>query len=443
PPPPPPRKETSSKRGRIVGFWSDKYVGVAMGGGIAAYKTLELLRLLREEGARMVAIATASALHFVTPLTIQALSGHVVQSDLFAPNEADGMDHIRLAQELSLLIVAPATADILARMAGGHGNDLLTTLLLARRGPVLLAPAMNTAMWSHPATQRNVSQLQADGIAFVGPEYGPLACGDQGQGRMAEPAQILEFGRRLLSPKSWRGRHLLLTAGPTQEDLDPVRYLSNRSSGRMGWAICNAALRAGAEVTLIHGPVAMPLPWGAEGIAVQTAQQMHDAVLQCWEERAGDPSRLSAAILTAAVADFRPTTRYMTKIKKDPTNHAPTRLTLTENPDILATLAVRAQQMRQSGKTPPLVVGFAAETGDATHSEESLRTLSREKLARKGCDLLVANDILAPGCGFGTPTNRVTLLHRSGHEEAWPLLDKEEVGERLLNHLVALLPRNA
>ncbi|MEO5363558.1 MAG: bifunctional phosphopantothenoylcysteine decarboxylase/phosphopantothenate--cysteine ligase CoaBC, partial [Magnetococcus sp. DMHC-8] len=315
-----------------MGFWSDKYVAVAIGGGIAAYKTLELLRLLREEGARVVVIATAAALHFVTPLTLQALSGHVVRSELFTPSEADGMDHVRLAREVDLLIVAPATADLLARMAGGHGDDLLTTLLLARTGPVLLAPAMNAAMWAHPATQRNVAQLHADGVALVGPVYGPLACGEQGQGRMAEAVQVVEAGRRLLSPKPWRGRHLLITAGPTREELDPVRYLSNHSSGRMGWAICHAALRAGASVTLIHGPVALPVPDGAQAVAVQSAREMYEATLQAWEAAIGQAGGLAAAILTAAVADFRPVTRQATKIKKGAVSQAPVQLTLTPNP---------------------------------------------------------------------------------------------------------------
>ena len=422
-----------------MGFWSDKYVAVAIGGGIAAYKTLELLRLLRDEGARVVVLATAAALQFVTPLTLQALSGQAVRSELFTPSEADGMDHIRLAREVDWLVVAPATADILARMAGGHGDDLLTTVLLARQGPVMLAPAMNPAMWAHPATQRNVAQLQADGLAFVGPEYGPVACGDQGQGRMAEPAHILEWGRRQLSPKPWLGRHILITAGPTQEDLDPVRYLSNRSSGRMGWAVCQAALRAGAEVTLIHGPVALPVPRGANAIAVQSAQQMYDAAHQVWEQQASHNTPLSAAILTAAVADFRPATRQTTKIKKEGTTSAVVApLTLTQNPDILASLVKRAGERRQNGQPCPLVVGFAAETAATADADTTVLALAREKLWRKQCDLLVVNNVLAPGCGFGSLTNQVTLLHRSGHQEAWPLLSKEEVGERLLHHLATL-----
>ncbi|MBF0585004.1 MAG: bifunctional phosphopantothenoylcysteine decarboxylase/phosphopantothenate--cysteine ligase CoaBC [Magnetococcales bacterium] len=422
-----------------MGFWSGKYVAVAIGGGIAAYKSLELLRLLREEGARVVVIATAAALHFVTTLTLQALSGHVVRSDLFTPSETDGMDHIRLAQEVDLLVIAPATADLLARMAGGHGDDLLTTLLLARTGPVLLAPAMNVAMWNHPATQRNVVQLQADGITLVGPEHGLLACGDQGQGRMTEPAHILEAGRRLLAPKPWKGRTVLITAGPTQENWDPVRYLSNRSSGRMGWAVAQAALRAGAEVTLVHGPVAMPPPQGAEAIAVVSAQQMYEATLSCWES-ASATRPFAAAILTAAVADFRPAVQQPGKIKKSSTEPGQqSQLALSQNPDILATLAERANHMAQAGQTPPVVVGFAAETDATLDSTGSVSPLVRQKLARKGCDLLVVNNVLAPGCGFGSSTNQVTLLHRSGDTVAWPLLDKDEVGERLLDYLVHLL----
>ena len=417
-----------------MNFWSEKYVAVAIGGGIAAYKTLELLRLLRESGARVVVVATAAALRFVTPLTLQALSGNTVLSDLFTPNDADGMDHIRVAQDADLLIIAPATADIMARMAGGHGGDLLTTLLLARKKPVLLAPSMNGAMWEHPATQRNVNQLRADGITFTGPEFGPLACGDNGQGRMAQAAQIFEMGRRILSAKPLQGRRILITAGPTQEELDPVRYISNHSSGKMGWAVCNAALRAGAKVTLIHGPVALPIPWGADSVAVQSAQQMYDATLHAWDHACNlEQAPFDCAILTAAVADFRPTDRQLQKIKKNSTE---TRLSLTTNPDILATLSLRAKAAQSPAKQQPVVVGFAAET-DPTLCKGA--TGAREKLARKGCDLMVVNNVLAPDCGFGSETNRVTLLYRSGHEESWPLLHKKEVGEKLLTCIANLL----
>lgn len=428
-----------------MSFWLEKYVVVAIGGSIAAYKTLELLRLLRDLGARVVVVATSSALRFVTPLTLQALSGHEVLSDLFTPSDPDGMDHIRMAQRADLLIVAPATADIMARMAGGHGDSLLTAMVLARQGPILLAPAMNGAMWAHPATQRNLSQMKQDGISFCGPEFGPLVCGDSGQGRMADVSHILEMGRRLLFHKRLHGKRLLVTAGPTREMLDPVRYLSNRSSGKMGWAVCNAALRAGAHVTLIHGPVASPLPWGVEAVAVCSAQQMYDATLRQWD---GASPPFDGAILTAAVADFRPERRSDEKIKK---NRGEYTLSLCLNPDILAALSHRAKEARERGVAWPVIVGFAAETharkaadetdapddaGADEHKEyimtNDIVARAREKLVRKGCDLLVVNDILAPQCGFGSDTNQVTLLHRSGQEEPWPLLSKEEVGERLL-----------
>ncbi|MBF0096670.1 MAG: bifunctional phosphopantothenoylcysteine decarboxylase/phosphopantothenate--cysteine ligase CoaBC [Magnetococcales bacterium] len=413
-----------------MGFWSDKTVIVALGGGIAAYKTLELIRLLREQGAKIHPVASPSALEFVTPLTVQALAGHPVYQDLFSPQAADGMDHIRLAQEADLLIIAPATANRLAKLANGMADDLLSALALARRKPILLAPAMNSAMWQHPATQRNVSQLQADGVALVGPESGALACGEQGVGRMAEAARILEAGRRLLSPKPLLGRRLLLTAGPTREALDPVRYVSNHSSGRMGWAIALAALRAGAEVTLIHGPVQMEPPWGAEAIAVQSAQQMYEATMAQWDQWCNGGHILSAAILTAAVADYRPVHCHAHKIKKETKEDLS--LALTQNPDILAALGERCRALAAKECLRPLLVGFAAETGDGSEAEARLLALAQEKQRRKGCDLLLLNNVLSPGCGFGSATNQVTVLHRTGHHEAWPLLDKEEIGARLM-----------
>ncbi|MBF0183962.1 MAG: bifunctional phosphopantothenoylcysteine decarboxylase/phosphopantothenate--cysteine ligase CoaBC [Magnetococcales bacterium] len=418
-----------------MGFWGNKSVVVALGGGIAAYKTLELIRLLREQGAMIHPVATTSALQFVTPLTLQALAGHPVYQDLFSPLAADAMDHIRLAQQADLLIIAPATANRLAKMATGMADDLLSAMVLARRKPILLAPAMNMAMWQHPATQRNVLQLQADGLHLVGPESGALACGDHGVGRMAEATQIVEAARRLLSPQTWLGERLLITAGPTREDLDPVRYLSNRSSGRMGWAIATAALRAGAAVTLIHGPVAMAPPWGAEAVAVESAQEMYEAALHHWDQwtRSGEP--LSAAILTAAVADYRPASRKTSKIKKEANSGL--QLNLAQNPDILAALSARAADLAQNNRRRPLVVGFAAETGAGVAAEETLLATAKEKLLRKGCDLLLLNDVLATGCGFGSPTNQVTLLHRSGQHEVWPLLDKEEIGERLMQRLLS------
>ncbi|MBF0191445.1 MAG: bifunctional phosphopantothenoylcysteine decarboxylase/phosphopantothenate--cysteine ligase CoaBC [Magnetococcales bacterium] len=405
-----------------MNFWHGKQIVIGLGGGIAAYKTLEVIRRLREAGATVTPVPTQAALRFVTGLTLQALSGEPIREDLFSPLAPDGMDHIRLAQAADLVIVAPATADLLARMATGQADDLLSALLLARRGPVLVAPAMNPAMWEHPATQRNVATLRQDGIGFVGPESGAMACGDQGSGRMAEPATLLEAARRALTPKILAGRRVVITAGPTREELDPVRFLSNHSSGKMGWAVALAALRAGARVDLVHGPVALPVPWGAVAHAVGSACEMLDATLDVWLSAPGNP-RCDAAILTAAVADYRPEKRLNDKIKKE---HAfsELRLELTQNPDILAMLSAWTGMRSRDGHQR-VIVGFAAETGNAL-------TRGKAKRIRKGCDLLAINDVSAPGCGFGTDTNAVTLIGRDGREEAWPLLPKEQVAEKLI-----------
>ncbi|MBF0214419.1 MAG: bifunctional phosphopantothenoylcysteine decarboxylase/phosphopantothenate--cysteine ligase CoaBC [Magnetococcales bacterium] len=402
---------------------------MGLGGGIAAYKTLELIRRLREAGASIIPVATEAALQFVTGVTLQALSGTPLRNALFAPLEADGMDHIRLAREADLVIVAPATADLLARMAQGQADDLLTALLLARRGPVLVAPAMNPAMWEHPATRRNVTTLQEDGIHFIGPEPGAMACGESGTGRMAEPATIQESARRILTPKILAGRRLLITAGPTREELDPVRFISNHSSGKMGWELTLAALRAGAQVELIHGPVTLPPPMGALLHPVTSACQMLDATLNAWLGTANGP-RCDAAILTAAVADYRPEQRQHDKIKKTDATSAP-HLTLTQNPDILAMLSAWSGVRPRDGR-PRVIVGFAAETGDAL-------ARGHAKRIRKGCDLLAINDVTAPGCGFGTDTNGVTLIGRDGREEVWPLQSKERVAERLIAAVAELV----
>lgn len=403
-----------------MGLWSGKRLVIGISGGIAAYKTLELLRLLRQEGAELTTVMTRAATRFITPLSVQALSGGLVHRELFSLTQEREMGHIRLARDADLVLVAPATADLMARMATGQADDLLAALLLARRGPVLLAPAMNTAMWEHPATRRNVAQLRQDGIALVGPGRGALACGEEGEGRMAEPGEILEAALRLLTPRPLAGRRVLISAGPTREELDPVRYLSNHSSGRMGWALANAALRAGAEVVLVHGPVALPPPLGATCVAVTSAQEMHAACREAWPT-------CDAAILSAAVADYRPVARQESKIKKERVGETPV-LELVANPDILAGLAAQVA----SPERHRVVVGFAAETGGDLEQ-------ARAKLRRKGCHLLVMNDVTEPGSGFGTATNRVTLLHRDGREEAWPLLSKDEVGRRLMEVLARML----
>ncbi|MBF0163098.1 MAG: bifunctional phosphopantothenoylcysteine decarboxylase/phosphopantothenate--cysteine ligase CoaBC [Magnetococcales bacterium] len=406
-----------------MNFWNGKRIVIGLGGGIAAYKSLELIRRLREAGAEITPVPTPDALRFVTPLTLQALSGTPARTELFAPSEPDGMDHIRLAREADLVIIAPATANLLARMAQGQADDLLTALLLARRGPVLVAPAMNPAMWDHPATRRNVLALREDGILFSGPEAGSMACGEDGWGRMSEPSEILEAARRALTPKQLAGRRILITAGPTREELDPVRYLTNHSSGKMGWEIARAALRAGAQVDLVHGPVALPPPVGARLHPATSACDMLEAVLSLWLRNRCGQTGPDAAILCAAVADYRPENRQADKIKKGAEAQDLT-LALTPNPDILAMLSAWSGIRLRDGKQR-LVVGFAAETGLALER-------GREKRARKGCDLMAINDVSAPGSGFGTDTNAVTLIGRDGLEAPWPLLPKEAVAERLI-----------
>lgn len=401
-----------------MGFWNGKKALVGLGAGIAAYKTLDLLRALRTAGAEMVVVPTPAALQFVTPLSLQALSGGKVYTDLFSLIGEQEMGHIRLARESDVVIIAPATADLLARMAGGHGDDLLTTLLLARNGPVLVAPAMNQAMWLHPATRRNVARLLADGLCFVGPEDGALACGEVGPGRMAPVPDILEAARRLLVAKPLAGKKILVTAGPTREPLDPVRYISNHSTGRMGVAVALAAIRAGGEVILVHGPLEAPPPLEAHCMAATSAAAMLEACLSVWPSCHG-------AIFTAAVGDFTPLAASAEKIKKEDLAQGLWPLTLTTTPDILATLG-RQRRPEQ------VVVGFAAETGEMLDK-------ARRKLQRKGCDLLVANDVSQPGSGFAVATNQVTLLWRDGREENWPLLAKEEVGERLIAAIAPMI----
>ncbi|MEO5334760.1 MAG: bifunctional phosphopantothenoylcysteine decarboxylase/phosphopantothenate--cysteine ligase CoaBC [Magnetococcus sp. YQC-5] len=412
-----------------MGFWFGKQIVIGIGGGIAAYKTLELIRLLKKEGAEVIPVPTPAGLRFVTELTLQSLAGGPVHGELMQPLHPGQMDHIRLAREADLVIIAPTTADLMARMAVGQADDLLTALLLARQGPTLAAPAMNPAMWSHPATQRNLARLQEDGMQFIGPATGPMACGETGAGRMVEPATILEAAQRLLTPKILTGRRILITAGPTREELDPVRFISNHSSGKMGWETALSALRAGALVDLVHGPVALPPPPGASMWPVVSAQEMFKTVIDIWIGAAGGPV-CDAAILTAAVADFRPEMRASEKIKKKGSEE-PLTLHLTQNIDILAVLSAWSGVSLPNGQQRA-VIGFAAETGEAL-------ARGREKLARKHCDLLAINDVTAPGCGFGSDTNAITLIGRNGQEDAWPLLPKTQVAERLIRAVADLL----
>jgi phosphopantothenoylcysteine decarboxylase/phosphopantothenate--cysteine ligase len=391
-----------------------------IGGGVSAYKSLELIRRLRERGAAVRVVMTAAAKQFVSPLSAAALSGAPVRDDLFSLVEEAEMGHIELSRAADLIVVAPATADLLARMAQGLANDLASTTLLATDKRVLVAPAMNVRMWLHAATQRNVAQLAADGVPFVGPDEGEMACGEFGPGRMAEPLAIVEAVERALARPTFiplpsaapkgplSGRHVVVTAGPTFEPIDPVRFIGNRSSGLQGYAIAQAALDAGARVTLIRGPVSLPDPNGAAVVRVETARQMLEAA------RAALPADVFVA--AAAVADWRVEHAGDQKLKKgsgvDPT------LTLVENPDILAELA------KAGAGRPALVIGFAAET-------ENLLENARAKLTRKGCDLIVANCV-AEGTGvFGGADNQVQIVSPSG-TESWPRMSKAEIAKKLI-----------
>ena len=379
-------------------------------GGIAAYKALELIRLVRRQGAAVSAVLTAGGAEFVTPLSIQALTEERVYQDLFSLTDESEMGHIQLSRAADLVVVAPASADILARMAAGLASDLATTLLLATDKPVLVAPAMNHRMWGHAATVANLAALRARGVAVVGPDEGAMACGEYGPGRLAEPPAILEAIRAMLAPaeRPLAGRHALVTSGPTHEPIDPVRYIANRSSGRQGHAIAGALAELGARVTLISGPVSISDPWGPTVRRVETAEQMLAAC------EAALPADI--AVFAAAVADWRMREQRGDKIKKG-ADAAPPQLDLVPNPDILAIIAQRAE-----GR-PRLVIGFAAET-------DHLIENAMAKRARKGCDWLVANDVSAAGGIMGGAENEIQLITATG-VEPWPRLPKEEVAARL------------
>jgi phosphopantothenoylcysteine decarboxylase/phosphopantothenate--cysteine ligase len=386
---------------------------LVIGGGIAAYKSLDLIRRLRERGAAIRCILTAGAQEFVTPLAAAALSGERAHTSLFDGDGEAEIGHIRLARDADAVVVAPATANLMAKMAGGHADDLASTVLLATTLPILIAPAMNVRMWLHPATQRNLAALLADGVRSVGPNEGAMAEAETGPGRMAEPLEIVAALEAMLTGGGLlRGRHVLVTSGPTHEPIDPVRYIANRSSGRQGHAIAAAAAAAGATVTLVSGPVAIPDPPGVRRVRVESARDMLAAV------EAALPADI--AVFAAAVADWR-TEEAEQKLKKD---GGPPALSLVLNPDILATIA-----RRQKGR-PGLVVGFAAET-------EKVVDNARAKLARKGCDLIVANDVSAESDVFGGTRNSVHLVSREG-VESWPTLAKEEVARRLVARLAEM-----
>lgn len=394
---------------------SGKHILLIIGGGIAAYKSLDLIRRLRECGAKVTPVLTRAGEEFVTPLSVSALTGVKVFRDLFDLGDEAEMGHIQLSRAADLLVVAPATADLMAKMAQGAANDLASTLLLATDTPVLLAPAMNVRMWQHPATQRNIATLRGDGITMVGPNDGDMACGEFGPGRMAEPLEIVAAVEAQLGNGPLKGKRILVTSGPTHEPIDPVRYIANRSSGAQGTAIARALRALGAEVTFVTGPAEVAPPEGVKVVPVQTAQEMMQAV------DAALPA--DAAVFAAAVADWHVQGAGDRKLKKSK-DGLPS-LTFAENPDILKTISQRSE-----GR-PALVVGFAAETDDVLAHATAKR-------ARKGCDWIVANDV-SPATGImGGRENAVTLITDAGAED-WPRMGKDAVAARLAERIAAAL----
>lgn len=386
---------------------SSKHILLIIGGGIAAYKSLDLIRKLRERGATVTPVLTRAGGEFVTPLSVSALAGTEVHRDLFDLTKEAEMGHIQLSRSADLLVVAPGTADLMAKMAQGRADDLASTLLLATDTPVLVAPSMNVRMWDHPATQRNVATLKTDGVSFVGPNEGDMACGEYGPGRMAEPLQIVAAVEAAFTDGPLKGKRILVTSGPTHEPIDPVRYIANRSSGAQGTAIGAALARLGAEVVFVTGPADVAPPSGVEVVSVQSAAQMLEAV------EAAMP--VDAGVFAAAVADWRVASESSSKIKKK--NGRMPILEFAENPDILA----QVSQMK-TGR-PALVVGFAAETDDVIANATAKRK-------RKGCDWIVANDV-SPATGImGGSENDVMLISEEGSED-WPRMGKQEVADRL------------
>ncbi len=395
---------------------SDKRILLIVGGGIAAYKALELTRLLRKAGVGVRPILTKAGEQFVTPLSLAAISEDKVYSELFSLTDEAEMGHIELSRSADLVVVAPATADLIAKAVHGHASDLASTTLLATDKPVLMAPAMNVRMWEHPATRRNVAQLKADGVLFVGPDKGAMACGEYGFGRLAEPPAIFEAIMAALAGPAARplaGKRAIVTAGPTAEPIDPVRVLTNRSSGKQGFAIAEALAELGAEVTLVAGPVAVPTPAGVRRVDIETAREMLAAC------EAALPADI--AVCVAAVADWRPESAAGTKMKKGA--DGPPAITLVENPDILATLS-------QSARRPALVVGFAAETND-------VEAYAKAKLAKKGCDWIVANDVSIAGT-MGGDDNAVSIVTKNGVER-WDRTAKSEVARKLAERMAQAL----
>ncbi len=392
-----------------------KRILLIIGGGIAAYKCLDLIRRLRERGAAITPVMTRAAEQFVTPLSVAALAGEEVHRDLFDLTKEAEMGHIQLSRVADLVVVAPATADLMGKMANGLAGDLATTLLMATDTPVMIAPAMNVRMWDHPATQRNLTTLKADGVSVVGPNDGDMACGEYGPGRMAEPMEIVAAIQTALADGPLRGRKVLVTSGPTHEPIDPVRYIANRSSGAQGTAIANALRALGADVTFVTGPAEAARPTGVDVIEVQSAREMREAVMKSLP--------MDAGVFAAAVADWRVASASDSKIKK--TKGGLPVLEFAENPDILAEVS------QMDAGRPDLVVGFAAETDDVVANATSKR-------ARKGCDWIVANDV-SPETGImGGSENAIVLISEDGSED-WPRMSKDEVARALADRIAAYL----
>lgn len=396
-------------------MFAGKKILVGVTGGIAAYKAAELVSRLRKLHAEVRVAMTKSATEFIAPLTLRSLSANPVYVEMFDEPKQWNVEHIALAEYCDAVVVAPATANIMTKMAIGLADDFLSTVLLATRARIFAAPAMNHAMFHHPATQANLELLKDRGVQIIGPATGFQACGTEGDGRMSEPVEIVEsLARFFLGSDCLQGKKALVTAGGTQEPLDPVRYLGNRSSGRMGYAIAQALRDAGADTILISAPTSLPAPTGVTLVPVQTALEMYDAVLQRFFE-------VDIVVKAAAVADYRPAVQAEQKIKKDGSNRT---LELIPNPDILAELG------RQ--KTSQILIGFAAET-------ENLMANAQKKMIKKNVDLLVANDVTKPGAGFGSPTNIVSFLFPDGRRKDLPQMSKLEVGQHLINEIAGLL----
>jgi len=393
--------------------FTGKRILLGVSGGIAAYKAAELVRRLVSAGARVKVVMTRSAQEFVGALTFQALSGERVGVDLFGAG-SEPLEHVALGQEVDAIVLAPATANLMGKLAAGLGDDLLTTILLAATKPILLCPAMNDQMWANAVVQENLARLKARGFQVMEPEAGSLACGALGLGRLPEPETIMEAAGRLVSLQDLAGRRLLVTAGPTHEDLDPVRFLTNRSSGKQGYAVARVAWRRGAEVCLVSGPSALPAPYGVERIMVWSAKDMFEALKVRFE-------KADALLMAAAVGDYRPTRMEPQKIKR---GSGEVQFQLAPNPDILKELS--------KVKIKQVVVGFAAET-------EDLMAEARRKLVYKDLDFIVANDVTRPHSGFAVDTNEVTIFAREGIPVRLPLLSKEEVAAKVLDRVLELL----